>query len=106
MIAIKKCIPKDLVPHYGASLLQKSLRTKDRTQAVRISSNLVSALEREWQELRFSVPDGVAASDFLKSGVMLVRTLTVVRTENNQMLHQGRVDIFSIVPNCLGRPFA
>jgi len=63
------------VPHYGASLLQKSLRTKDRTQAVRISSNLVSALEREWQELRFSVPDGVAASDFLKSGVMQVPTL-------------------------------
>ena len=63
------------MPHYGASLLQKSLRTKDRTQAVRISSNLVSALEREWQELRFSVPDGVAASDFLKSGVMQVPTL-------------------------------
>ena len=73
---LQKCIPKDLVPHYGASLLQKSLRTKDRTQAVRISSNLVSALEREWQELRFSVPDGVAASDFLKSGVIQVPTLT------------------------------
>jgi hypothetical protein len=73
---LQKCIPKDLVPHYGVSLLQKSLRTKDRTQAVRISSNLVSALEREWQELRFSVPDGVATSDFLKSGVMQVPTLT------------------------------
>ena len=72
---LQKCIPKDLVPHYGASLLQKSLRTKDRTQAVRISSNLVSAFEREWQELRFSVPDGVAASEFLKSGVMQVPTL-------------------------------
>ena len=94
------------MPHYGVSLFQKSLRIKDRTQAVRISRNLVSALEREWQELRFSITDGVAASDFLKSGVMLVRALTVVRTENNQMLHQGRVDIFSIVPNCLGRPLA
>ena len=73
---LQKCIPKDLVPHYGASLFQKSLRTKDRTQAVRISSNLVSALEREWRELRFSVPDGLAASDFLKSGVMQVPTLT------------------------------
>jgi len=94
------------VPHYGVSLLQKSLRTKDRTHAVRISSNLVSALEREWQELRFSVPDGVAASNFLKSGVMQAPTLTLATTEKNQMLHQGRVDIFSIVPNCLGRPLA
>ena len=71
---LQKCIPKDLVPHYGVSLLQKSLRTKDRTHAVRMSSNLVSALEREWQELRFSVPDGVAASDFLKSGFLQVPT--------------------------------
>jgi integrase len=73
---LQKRIPKDLVPHYGARLLQKSLRTKDRTQAVRISSNLVSALEREWQELRFSAPDGVAVSEFLKSGVIQVPTLT------------------------------
>ena len=60
---LQKCIPKDLVPHYGASLLQKSLRTKDRTQAVRISSNLVSALEREWQEVCFSLPDGVVEAN-------------------------------------------
>ena len=73
---LQKRIPKDLVPHYGARLLQKSLRTKDRTQAVRISSNLVSALEREWQELRFSAPDDVAVSVFLKSGVIQVPTLT------------------------------
>ena len=79
---------------------------KDRTQVVCISSNLVSALECEWQELRFSVADGVAAPNFLKSGVTQAPALTLVTTEKNQMLHQGRVDIFSIVPNCLGRPLA
>ena len=73
---LQKCIPKDLVPHYGASLLQKSLRTKDITQVVRASGKLVSALERKWQALRFSVPGGVAESDSLKSGVMPVPTLT------------------------------
>ena len=64
--------------YYGAGLLQKSFRTKDGTQSVRISSDLVSALEREWQELRFSAPDGVNVSDFLKSGVIQVPTLTEV----------------------------
>ena len=69
---LQKRIPTDLVPHYGANSIQKSLRTRDRAQAVRISSNVVLSLEREWQDLRFTVPKDVAASDFLKSGVLQV----------------------------------
>ena len=73
---LQKRIPTDLVPHYEANSIQKSLRTRDRAQAVRISSNVVLSLEREWQDLRFTVPKDVAASDFLKSGNLQVPLLT------------------------------
>ena len=46
---LQKRIPTDLVPHYGANSIQKSLRTRDRAQAVRISSNVVLSLEKEWR---------------------------------------------------------
>lgn len=63
---LQKRIPTDLVPHYGANSIQKSLRTRDRAQAVRVSSNVVLSLEREWQDGLFSVLKAVAATDFLK----------------------------------------
>ena len=59
----KKCIPTDLVPHYGTNSIQKSLRTRDRAQAVCMSSNVVLSLAREWQDLRFTVPKDVAAAE-------------------------------------------
>ena len=61
----QKRIPTDLVPHYGANCIQKSLRTRDRAQAVRVSSNVVLSLEREWRDELFSVLKAVAATDFL-----------------------------------------
>lgn len=73
---LQKRIPTDLESHYGANYIQKSLRTRDRAQAVRISSNVVLSLEREWQDLRVTVPKDVVASDFLKSGVLQVPRLT------------------------------
>jgi integrase len=73
---LQKRIPTDLVQHYGTHSIQKSLRTRDRAQAVRISSNIVLSLEKEWQDLRFTLPKGVAASDFLKSGILQVPSLT------------------------------
>ena len=63
---LQKRIPTDLVPHYGTRSIQKSLRTRDRAQAVRVSSNVVLSLEREWQDELFSVLKAVAATDFLK----------------------------------------
>lgn len=48
------------------------MRTRDRTQAVRIFSNVVLSFEREWQDLRFTLPKDVAASDFTRSGVVAV----------------------------------
>ena len=53
---LQKRIPKPLIPQYGRSILQRSLRTADRTEAVRLSSQIVAALHHEWQELLFALP--------------------------------------------------
>jgi integrase len=53
---LQKRIPKLLIPKYGRSILQRSLRTSNRGDAVRLSSSIVAALEREWQELLFALP--------------------------------------------------
>ena len=53
---LQKRIPKPLIPKYGRSILQRSLRTADRAEAVRLSSQIVAALHREWQELLFALP--------------------------------------------------
>ena len=63
---LQKRIPTDLLPHYGTRSIQKSLRTRDQAQAVRVSSNVVLSLEREWRDELFSVLKAVAATDFLK----------------------------------------
>ena len=62
---LQKRIPKQLTGHYGCSFIRKSLRTKDRSEAVRLASNLVAGLEREWNEILFSVPNHSSVFDFL-----------------------------------------
>ena len=49
---LQKRIPKPLIPQYGRSILQRSLRTGGRAEAVRLSSQIVAALHREghWVE--------------------------------------------------------
>ena len=66
---LQKRIPKPLIPKYGRSILQRSLRTTNRADAVRLSSSIVASLEREWQALLFDIPDtAVSAFDHLTSG--------------------------------------
>ena len=65
MFYLQKRIPKPLVGHYGKEFIRKSLRTRDRFTAIRISSQLVSALDKEWSEQLFSIPDEMTATDFL-----------------------------------------
>ena len=66
---LQKRIPKPLIPQYGRSILQRSLRTADRTEAVRLSSQIVAALHREWQELLFALPqDGSSVYEGLITG--------------------------------------
>ena len=62
---LQKRIPKQLTGHYGFSFIRKSLRTTDRSEAVRLASNLVAGLEREWNEMLFSVPNHSSVFDFL-----------------------------------------
>ena len=65
MFYLQKRVPKALVGHYGKEFIRKSLRTRDRLQAIRISSQLVTALEKEWSEKLFVIPGDVPAIVFL-----------------------------------------
>ena len=65
MFYLQKLVPKALVGHYGRKFICKSLRTRDRLQAIRISSQLVTASEKEWSDKLFAIPDDVPATMFL-----------------------------------------
>ena len=52
-----KRVPTNLISHYGKQFIRKSLKTTDRKEAVRIASNLVAAMEKEWNEQILNVPD-------------------------------------------------
>ena len=65
MFYLQKRVPTALVRHYGKEFIRKSLRTRDRVTAIRISSQLVSALEKEWSEKLFTMSDEVTATEFL-----------------------------------------
>ena len=64
---VRKRIPKPLISRYGRAFVQKSLGTSDRASAVRISSNIVAALEKEWQEILFELPKQGSVVEFLTS---------------------------------------
>ena len=61
----QKRVPKALAEHYGKEFIQKSLRTRDRVTAIRSSSQLVTALEKEWSDKLFAIPDNMLATVFL-----------------------------------------
>ena len=65
MFYLQKRVPKALVGHYGKEFIRKSLRTRDRFTAIRISSQLVTALEKEWSDKLFAIPDDMPATVFL-----------------------------------------
>jgi integrase len=52
---LHKRLPKQLVRHYGKQFIRKSLRTRDRKEAVRLASSLVASMEKEWNEQILSV---------------------------------------------------
>jgi len=58
MFHLHKRVPKQLIRHYGKQFIRKSLRTSDRKEAIRVASNLVAAMEKEWNEQILSItPD-------------------------------------------------
>ena len=52
---LHKRVPKQLVRHFGKQFIRKSLRTRDRKEAVRVASSLVASMEKEWNEQILSV---------------------------------------------------
>jgi integrase len=55
---LHKRVPQQLIRHYGKQFIRKSLRTSDRKEAIRVASNLVAAMEKEWNEqIMFVAPD-------------------------------------------------
>ena len=80
---LQKRVPKALVEHYGKELIRKSLRTRDRFTAIRISSQLVTALEKEWS-------DNMPATVFLSEPKHTVPVLSVALADYCTM--KGRQD--------------
>ena len=69
---LHKRVPKQLVRHFGKQFIRKSLRTKDRKEAVRAASSLVAAMEKEWNEQILTAPDcGSVFSLFEKQTVSI-----------------------------------
>ena len=90
MFYLQKRVPKALVGHYGKEFIRKSLRTRDRLQAIRISSQLVTALEKEWSDKLFAIPDDVPATVFLSEAQDTVPVLSAALTDYCTM--KGRLD--------------
>ena len=90
MFYLQKRVPKALVGHYGKEFVRKSLRTRDRLQAIRISSQLVTALEKEWSDKLFAIPEDVPATMFLSEPQHTVPVLSAALTDYCTM--KGRLD--------------
>ena len=63
---LQKRIPQQLTGHYGRNFVRKSLRTKDRLEASKLAPQLVRGLEREWNELLFTVSATGSVYDLLR----------------------------------------
>ena len=87
---LQKRVPKALVEHYGKEFIRKSLRTRDRVTAIRISSQLVTALEKEWSDKMFAIPADVPATMFLSEPKHTVPVLSAALADYCMM--KGRLD--------------
>ena len=87
---LQKRVPKALVGHYGKEFIRKSLRTRDRVTAIRISSQLVTALEKEWSDKLFAIPDNMPATVFLSEPKHTVPVLSAALADYCTM--KGRLD--------------
>ena len=76
---LQKRIPKELVGHYGRTFVRKSLHTKDRLEASKLASQLVRGLEREWNELLFTVSATGSVYDLLHDKPIALPTLSEAR---------------------------
>ena len=87
---LQKRIPQQLTGHYGRTFVRKSLRTKDRLEASKLASQLVHGLEREWNELLFTVSATGSVYDLLHDKPIALPTLSEARETYCEM--KGRAD--------------
>ena len=87
---LQKRIPRELVGHYGRTFVRKSLRTKDKLEASKLASQLVRGLEREWNELLFTVSATGSVYDLLHDKPIALPTLSEARKTYCEM--KGRAD--------------
>jgi len=87
---LQKRIPQQLKGHYGRNCVRKSLRTKDRLEASKLASQLVRGLEREWNELLFTVFATGSVYDLLHDKPIALPTLSEARETYCEM--KGRAD--------------
>ena len=83
---LQKRIPQQLTGHYGRSFVRKSLRTKDRLDASKLASQLVRGLEREWNELLFTVSVTGSVYDLLHHKPCLLYTSPSPRDEQSSRM--------------------
>ena len=87
---LQKRIPQQLTGHYGRTFVRKSLRTKDRLEASKLASQLVRSLEREWNELLFTVSATGSVYVLLHEKPIALTTLSEARKTYCEM--KGRAD--------------
>ena len=87
---LQKRIPQQLKGHYGRNFVRKSLCTKDRLEASKLASQLVRGLEREWNELLFTVSATGSVYDLLHDKPIALPTLSEARETYCEM--KGRAD--------------
>ena len=87
---LQKRIPQQLTGHYGRTFVRKSLRTKDRLEASKLASQLVRGLEREWNELLFTVSATGSVYELLHDKPIALPTLSEARETYCEM--KGRAD--------------
>jgi len=87
---LQKRIPQQLTGHYGRTFVRKSLRTKDRLEASKLALQLVRGLEREWNELLFTVSATGSVYDLLHDKPIALPTLSEARKTYCEM--KGRAD--------------
>ena len=87
---LQKRIPQQLVPKLGRVIIRKSLRTRCRATAIKTAGPILKALDREWHEALFTIPDGFGVMDFLTKPLRSEPTLRAATAAYLEM--KGKAD--------------
>ena len=71
-----KRVPTHLISNCGKQLIRKSLRTRDRKEAIRAASSLVAAMAKEWNEQILTVPDSGSVFSLFEKQTLFIPLLS------------------------------